>query len=175
MKDQLQPTVKAVRDATDMPILVMTSTYNSVDMVASLRNGADEYAAFPSTVEESIMIGYALIRRYCDFEGNRIKKHNVGFQGIQIDPHGMNAYAGGRAIQLTRGEFQCLSILMSQPGRTFEYDMLYYGSFGETAQSEYILTSLRSLIRRVRQKVGPEHSKHIKSVRGTGYRWGVDE
>ena len=175
MNGHLQPTVKAVRDATDMPILVMTSDYNSVEMVASLRNGADEYAAFPNTVEESIMIGYALIRRYCDFEGNRIDAKKIGFHGIQLDLQSRKAFIEDRAVQLTRGEFKCLSMLISHPGQTLEYDMLYYGSYGETAQSEYILTSLRSLIRRIRQKVGPEHSKYIKSVRGTGYRVGADE
>ncbi len=174
VKSNLQPTIKAIRNATDMPIVVMPSKYNRIEMVASLRIGADEYIPIPGTVEESIMIGYALIGRYCDFEGNRKKENKIAFQGIQIDIPNKKVFAEGRTVHLTRGEFQCLSLLMSNPGRVFEYDMLYYASFGEAAQAEYNLTSLRSLIRRVRLKVGPEHSKYIESVRGTGYRWGVD-
>ena len=175
LEEDLLSTLKAISNVSDLPIVVFSHKYNRVDMVASLRNGAHEYFPFPRSVEEiSMMMEYALFRHYGGFEEvERIvgeSDSEIEFKGIHLDLLGKNVSAGGRDIHLTRGEFHCLRMLMSHPGRTFEHESLYYGSFGEEAPAVFFVNSIRSVIRRIRQKVGPDYSKYIVSVHGSGYK-----
>jgi DNA-binding response OmpR family regulator len=120
--------------------------------------------------DEIVIREYEVIRRNSDFESGRSDKHIFSFHEISLDPLGNRVSICGKDIHLTRGEFQCIKMLLSSPGRTFEYETLYYGAFGEEAPSVYFVSSVRSLIKRIRHKMGPAHSKYIASVHGVGYK-----
>ncbi len=169
-KEQLLPSIKLIRDASDIPIIVISGIYNKVDMIASLRSGADSYIQLPETMEELVMIGMALLKRYCIFECARHNMDAISYREMRLDIRFRQVFIRDTEIHLTRGEFECLHMLMSSPGRTYEYDKLYYGTFGERAQAELIINSIRTLIARIRQKLGPEYSKCIQSVHGIGYK-----
>ncbi len=170
IKEQLLPSIKMIREVTIMPILVVADDYNVVDMCASIRSGADGYALTTSTMEELVVLGFSHIRRYSYFDCERFNKDTVAYCGIHLDIHLRVVKIGDIDATLTRGEFECLRMLISQPGRTFNYDQLYYGSFGEKATTGYIESSIHSLIKRLRRKIGPEHSTYIVSVHGIGYK-----
>jgi DNA-binding response OmpR family regulator len=170
VKEQLLPTVKQIRDITDIPLIVIANQYNGVDMVATLRNGADGYISTPETMEEFVVLGFAHIRRYCAFNCERHDKEALSYRGIQLDLRFRTVTVGGKDVQLTRSEFDCLRTLMSHPGNTFAYEYLYDSSFGIKAKNGFIENSIHSIIKRIRQKIGPEYAKHIISDYGRGYR-----
>lgn len=58
------PHLKLMRDMKPMLILVLSSKYNASEKLEAIQLGADEYLAYPSTVEEGVASGRALIRRY---------------------------------------------------------------------------------------------------------------
>jgi len=170
VRESLLPSINKIRDATDMPIVVMTSHYDSALKVAALRCGADEYLAVPETSEEILMTGFAHIRRYCSFDCGRHDKKVITYQGIRLDLRERKVTVGGRDVYLSRGEFECLRMLMSNPGSLFTYELLYYGSYGEEARAEDILSSVRSFIKRIRKKIGADYDLHIQAVHGVGYK-----
>jgi DNA-binding response OmpR family regulator len=170
VKEQLQPSVKMIRDATNTPLIVIADQYNSVDMVASLRNGADGYMSTPDTMEELVMLGFAFIRRYCSFDCARHAHDPLDYQGIHLDQRFRVVSAGGKDVPLTSSEFDCLRTLMLHPGMTFSYEHLYDSSFGVKAKDGFIENSIHSMISRIRQKLGSEHAKYIISDYGCGYK-----
>jgi DNA-binding response OmpR family regulator len=170
ISESLLPAIKEIREASDLPIVIMTSHFSSVEKVASLRIGADEYLSIPETLEETVMTGYAHIRRYCGlvFAGN--SKKTISYDGIIIEPDKRKVMIDGNEVRFTRGEFSCLTMLVSQPGRVFSYETLYYGSFGEDAPVELIHNSIHSFIYRIRKKIGSDYAKYIQQVYGIGYK-----
>ncbi len=169
VKEQLLPSIKMIRDVTVMPILIVADTHNSSDMYASIRSGADGYALTSAPMEELVVLGFSHIRRYSFFEGERHDKDALVFHEIHLDLRQRIVTVDGNASHLTRGEFECLRMLMSQQDRIFTHEQLYYGSYGEQAQAELIIASVRSLIRRIRQKIGPKNAKCIQSVNSLEY------
>lgn len=169
-KDSLLPTIKKIRDTADLPIIVMTSDYDRIEKISTLRCGADEYFSVPETMEEIVLSGYAHIRRYCAFDCCRHQKKEVTYNGIHLDLRERKVIVDDMEIYLTRGEFNCLSTLMSQPGKLFSYELLYYGCFGDEVRAEDIVSSVRSIIKRIRHKIGSDHAKHIRAVHGVGYK-----
>jgi two-component system KDP operon response regulator KdpE len=163
MKESLLPAIKTIRDASDLPIVIMTSHFSSIEKVASIRVGADEYLAIPATLEEAVMTGFAHIRRYCScgYEGNKIKP--ICYDGICIDQELRIVKIDDREVHFSKGEYKCLELLMSRPGRIVDYEQLYYCSFGEEATAENVAHSIRSYIGRIRRKVGTVYAKYIQS------------
>lgn len=168
--DLLLSTVKTMHDAYELPILVLTSHYDGVEKVAALRNGADEYLLIPETFEEGIMTGIALIRRYRNTRSRNQNESKLSFQEISLDRQKKQVTVAGKPIELTRGEYACLELLLSQPARVFTYEMIYFHTYGDEAPAENVTGAVRNLINRIRKKLGSDYLKYIRTFQGVGYK-----
>lgn len=170
VKDMLLPAIKVIRETSGLPILVLTSRYDGTEKMAALRCGADEYLLIRGKLEESIMSGVALSRRYAGYPSNcNPVSHTLSCRSIHMDLDKRTVSVDGRAVELSRGEFNCLELLLSHPGKPFTHEIIYYYSYGEEGPSESILHSVRNIINRIRWKFGEDYAGYVKTVRGIGY------
>ncbi|MCM5558928.1 response regulator transcription factor [Pleomorphomonas sp. JP5] len=145
-------------DAT--PVLLLTALDETVDRIAGLDAGADDYLGKPFDLDELAARLRAIARRR---EGRAGPVLAVA--GIVLDPATSVVTVAGKAVSLSRREFAVLAALMEWPGairsRTELEDRLY--GWQEEVESNAVEVHIHNL----RTKVG---RAAIETVRGLGYR-----
>jgi len=152
---------RAVREHSDVPIIVLSARDAERDRVIALRGGADDYLVKPFGIAELHARAEAVLRR------SRPRPAGVRALGrlrVDLDQH--TAYVDGEALVLTRKEFQVLAILAAQPGTVVRRDRL----IAEIWHTSW-LGSSRTLdvhVATLRAKLGD--AAHLQTIRGVGFR-----
>jgi DNA-binding response OmpR family regulator len=166
------PFLKLMRDMKPMPILVLSSKYNASEKLEALQLGADEYLAYPSTVEEAVASGRALIRRYTVLNHQTEQPLTIiTYNEIFICVEYRKLFVKGTEIKLTRKEFDLLHLLLSSIGRVYTHEQIYRHVWTDEKDSMSGNYAVWCLIARVRKKLRSvsDTFKYIKTVRDVGY------
>jgi two-component system KDP operon response regulator KdpE len=131
-----------------------------------LEAGADDYITATVDSRECVARIRAVLRR------TRVAETSTGFVKVgdlEIDREGRSLRRNGKAIHLTRREFDLLSLMMQKPGAPFTHAQLLRSVWGPDYGSE--LEYLRAYIRLLRKKldVDPEKPSLIRTLPGVGY------
>lgn len=166
------PHLNLMRDMKPMPILVLSSKYNASEKLEAIQLGADEYIACPSTVEESVASGRALIRRYTIL--NRQVEQPVTiitYREIFICVEYRKLFLRSKEIELTRKEFDLLHLLFSSIGRVYTHEQIFMHVWTDEMDSVSGNYAVWCLVARVRKKLRsvPDTFEYIKTVRDVGY------
>ncbi len=154
---------KRIRARRQIPILMLTARGDETDRVVGLELGADDYLAKPFSPRELLARLRAVLRRAQPAAvADRLES-----SGISIDVSGREVRVNGRAVELTGLEFDLLVALMRRAGRVIPRDAL----LGEAGRSDTVVgeRTVDVHISHLRQKLGDEGGKLIKTVRGVGY------
>ena len=105
---------RALRNESDVPIIMLTARDDEVDRVLGLELGADDYVTKPfSTAELVSRIRAILRRRQLDrASGGAIREAG----GIRIDLDQHRVDVDGMEVELTPSEFRILLLLVDRPG-----------------------------------------------------------
>jgi len=150
------------------PIIVLSSRDGEADRVAALESGADDYVTKPFSPREVVARVRAVLRRSGQMPGE--KNAPVEVIPISVDPTTRRAQVSGRALELTRVEFDLLSTLLDGPGRVYTRAQLIDRVWGDG----FAITdrTIDSHVKSLRRKVGEAGGDPgvIETVRGVGYR-----
>ncbi len=178
--------IRAVRrdeEAGATPILVLSARGTTLDRIAGLEDGADDYLPKPFSPAELVVRVKAILRRANAAEdtaatapatpgvgGSRIV-HN----GLALDPERHEVTIDGTPVALTHVEFRLLKALLEADGRVLSRDQLLDAVWGEE-QSEVLDRTVDVHIRRLRDKLGDDADapRWVATVRGAGYRSAPD-
>lgn len=120
------PHLKLMRDMKPMPILVISSKYNASEKLEAIQLGADEYLAYPSTVEEAVASGKALIRRYTVLNHQAEKPLTIiTYHDLFMCIEYRKLFLKGKEIELTQKEFDILHLLLSSIGRVYTHEQIH--------------------------------------------------
>jgi two-component system response regulator MprA len=158
---------RTLRDRKDrLPILVLTARDEVGDRVAGLDAGADDYLTKPFALEELRARLRALLRRAtADVPDD---EQQLAYQDLVLDPVARTVSRGDRPIDLTRTEFALLELLMRNPGRPLQRDVIMDRVWGW--ESEPTSNSLEVFVGYLRRKTEADgESRLIHTVRGVGY------
>ena len=153
------------------PILMLTARTETSDRVAGLDAGADDYLPKPFDLDELLARIRALLRR------SRPADATVDAAGLDaplvvadltLDPATREVTRGGRAITLSKTEFDLLELLMRNTGvvlvHSTIYDRIWGYDFGPGSNNLAVYISY------LRRKIdADEDVKLIHTVRGVGY------
>lgn len=176
--------IRAVRrdeEAGATPILVLSARGTTLDRIAGLEEGADDYLPKPFSPAELVVRVKTILRRASATpeptattaeptavgpRGGRIA-HN----GLVIDPERHEVTIDGAMARLTHVEFRLLQALLEADGRVLSRDQLLDAVWG-AEQSEVLDRTVDVHIRRLRDKLGddPDAPRWVATVRGAGYR-----
>jgi DNA-binding response OmpR family regulator len=171
--------IRAVRrddEAARTPILVLSARSSTIDRIAGLEDGADDYLPKPFSPAELVLRVKSILRRAtmdpAPTSGSAAISGPVLRHGdLTIDPSRHEVRRGDLAIDLTRVEFRLLSAILGADGRVLSRDQLLDAVYGQDA-AEVLDRTIDVHIRRLRDKLDddPDAPRYVQTVRGVGYR-----
>jgi DNA-binding response OmpR family regulator len=162
-----------------MPIIVLSSRDAESDRVAALESGADDYVTKPFSPREIVARVRAVLRRSAQQQAAATVAPSPGGPvpvgpPLSTDARTRRALAGGRALDLTRVEFDLLAALLGSPGRVFTRAELIDRVWGDGFRiTDRTVDSHVKALRKKISEAGAEPS-WIETVRGVGYRLSDD-
>jgi DNA-binding response OmpR family regulator len=161
--------------ARPMPIIVLSSRDAEADRVAALESGADDYVTKPFSPREIVARVRAVLRRSAGrAQAEPGSAEQTKAPPLSADPRTRRALCAGRALDLTRVEFDLLATLLASPGRVFTraelIDRVWGDGFRITDRT------IDSHVKALRKKIGEAgaDASWIETVRGVGYRLSDD-
>lgn len=161
---------RKVREASDLPIILLTALGADGDRVRGLEAGADDYVVKPFSPRELVLRIGAVLRRAAAAPATPSgTERSVG--DLHLDAARSRALGAGRDLHLSPSEFKLLWTLAEQPGRTVGWADLS-AALGQASGQRGGRHAVRTAIYRLRGKLGddPHNPRHILSDHGRGYR-----
>ncbi len=150
-----------------IPTILLTGEQSEGTRVMGLDLGADDYVVKPFSARELAARVRAILRRTSLDEDTDAISHG----DLIIDPMSHSVELAGQAIDLTRKEFELLSLLASSPGRAFTYDEMLDAVWGSRREWQDPAT-VTEHVRRIRKKLGESaKGSRITTLQGVGYRF----
>lgn len=164
--------IRMIRERNDelkkMPIIVLTAKDKEYDKVVGLDGGADDYVTKPFGVLELAARIRSLLRRAAETQPAAAEgKITLGRLSVNTDTR--EVWMDGEPVTLTYKEYELLMYLMENRSRVVERDELLNRLWDYSADIE--TRTLDIHIRTLRQKLGEEGSRYIKTIRSVGYRF----
>ncbi|WP_062387740.1 response regulator transcription factor [Demequina iriomotensis] len=161
---------KAVRERSDVPVVMVTAKDDQVDKIIGLELGADDYVTKPYSGRELVARMRAVLRRYASGArdiADEPERLTVG--GITLDPERLQLTRDGQTQSLPPKEFALLHLLAQNAGRVLPRQVIIdrvWGSdyFGDTKTLDVHIKRIRS-----RVEADPAEPTLIQTVRGVGY------
>lgn len=163
--------LKFLKDSPDtcmIPVIMATAKGMEYDKIQSLDLGADDYLVKPFGMMEMVSRVKAVLRRCKSVQVQHLLK--TGGLVVNLDEYTVTI--DDERIKLTLKEFELLQLFLSRPGIVFTREQLFNDIWGVDYVGETRTVDMH--IRTLRVKLG-EYGKMIETVRGVGYRLGVQE
>jgi two-component system catabolic regulation response regulator CreB len=148
------------------PIIVLSSRESEADRISALEGGADDYVTKPFSPREVVARVRAVLRRMAPAGPAEPEPPPA----LQVDRGGRRATFSGKALELTRVEFELLALLSENPSRVYtraEFIASVWGD-GFAITDRTIDSHIKSLRRKLTDAGAP--AGMIQTVRGVGYR-----
>ena len=160
---------QAIREFSDVPIIMLTAKGDDMDKILGLEYGADDYITKPFNILEVKARIKAIIRRNSrkKVEVDRPKLLTEGDMTIELESRRVSI--AGRDINLTAKEFNILTLLLFHPNRVYSRDDLLKAVWGSDALGDGRTVDVH--VRRLREKIedNPGEPKYIQTKWGVGY------
>jgi two-component system response regulator BaeR len=154
----------AVRQFSDVPILMVTARVDEIDRLLGLQTGADDYVCKPFSPREVMARVQALLRR----SQGRLRTQQLVWH---IDEAALRIVWRGQSLSLTPLEFRMLRLLLSRPGRVFSREQLLDAAHADLREvsDRTIDTHVKNLRKKILQV--DADADCLVSVYGVGYRF----
>ncbi len=164
--------LERLRHFSDVPVLMLTTRGAASDRIRGLKMGADDYLPKPFEPDELLARVKSILRRIQP-SMNGLSFVSIG--DLELDERFRRVTRGSLAVELTGAEFILLQLLISNPGTTFSRQELIPRVLSR--QESGIDRSIDSLVSNLRRKLGPfpDGSERIRSVRGVGYVYVIEQ
>ncbi|WNS45405.1 response regulator transcription factor [Paenibacillus sp. MMS20-IR301] len=162
---------RAVREQSQLPILMLTARSEIKDKVQGLGIGADDYLTKPFEPEELLARIHSLLRRSALTQALPLREELLEYPGLRIYPESRVVRVEERNIDFTLKEFDLLTLLARGGRRVFTREELVerlwgndYG--GETRVVDTHIKNIREKIHKAGLPYNP-----VQTVWGLGYKF----
>lgn len=156
---------KAVRQFSNVPIIMLTARVDEIDRLLGLESGADDYVCKPFSPREVVARAKAQLRR-----AGHLAPVAAGVT-FSVDRDAMRIALNGSVLPLTPVEFRLLAELIAHPDRIYSRQQLL--DFAHEDQRDINDRTVDSHIKNIRRKIGSRlpQCECLQSVYGVGYRF----
>lgn len=160
--------IEKIRQASFVPIIILSAKSEDYDKVKGLNIGADDYVTKPFNPMELIARVNSHLRRNYQYESE--EKSTIEIGSIKLDTKEKTVYVDDEKIKLTSIEYKILELLMMHPDEVFSTEEIYERVWKEPAIEVKTVTVH---IRRIREKieVDPTNPIYLKVAWGLGYKF----
>ena len=156
-----------LRQASDVPVIMVTAREEERDKVFGLETGADDYMTKPFSVKELIARIKANTRRKSG--GNRQGGSRMGFGPYIVDTGLQEVRRADTTVELTQREYDLVCYFLTSAGRVISREELMEKVWGYDYYGD--LRAVDVAMRRLREKLeeDPANPKYFMTKRGAGY------
>lgn len=158
-----------IRDASDVPILILTARGLEDERVKGLDLGADDYMVKPFSIPELEARVRAVTRRSRGHVAQPATATTLVHRDLSLDPDERTVTRGGEHVALTKREFEILRMLIQQPGKLVTRSAISHAVWGRSASSAKNLLDVHMSSLRKKIEV-PSEPPYVETVRGEGFR-----
>ena len=164
--------LKRLREASDIPVIMLTARGEETDRIVGLEMGADDYLPKTFSSRELLARLRAVTRRFEKGKRHTASQNENGrldFGDLQIDENARMVRLGAKPLNLTPLEYDLLTCLARSAGRVLSRDQLLDAVAGR--DYEVFDRSVDVHISSLRRKLGedPRNPTYIQTVRSAGY------
>ena len=161
---------QAIREFSEMPIIMLTAKGGDMDKILGLEYGADDYITKPFNPVELLARVKSQLRRYMVLGAGSVNTSIIRIGDIELDDDAKVVTMMGNQVNLTPKEYGILKFLMNNPKRVYSPKQIYENVWEEYAYGTEGTIAVH--IRHLREKleIDPDEPRHIKVVWGQGYK-----
>jgi len=152
---------RELRARSDLPILFLTAADGIDDRLAGFDAGGDDYLVKPFSMAELLARVRALLKR-----AGRLSSAATQIGDLVIDDGARTVVRAGQVLELTRTEYELLSVLAQHLGQVLTKTQLLTQVWGFDAFDGNLVEVHLSALRRKLEAHGP---RIVQTVRGVGY------
>ena len=162
--------LKKIRQASTVPVIMLTAKGEEADRIRGLELGADDYITKPFSPREMVSRVKAVLRRTEDFKVDTSKVIEVD-DWLKMDFNRRKIWVGGELVQLRPTEYRLLYHLVQNAGWVVTHDQLLTKVWGYEYRDEphYVRLYINYLRKKIEKD--PANPKYILTERGVGYRF----
>lgn len=164
---------QAIREFSDMPIIMLTAKGGDMDKILGLEYGADDYITKPFNILEVKARIKAIMRRNTkkSRRESRAESNVVTSGDLKLDRDSRRVFIGEKEINLTAKEFDLLELLACNPNKVYSREQLLTYVWGNKAMDSGDVRTVDVHVRRLREKIEPSPSdpKYVHTKWGVGY------
>lgn len=158
---------KRVREEKVVPILIMSARKDRSDQLNGYELGADDYIEKPADPQ----ILAAKIRAVLQRTADRQVEQLLVCSGVMLDRAKHIASIHGRPLELNVKEYELLTLLVSNAGKTLRKEYIFAEIWGMESCSEQQTLTVHIKMLRDKLEKNPKQPQLIKTVWGVGYRF----
>lgn len=158
--------LQEMRQASRIPIIMLTTRSAVQDKVSGLEAGADDYVPKPFTPEELVARVRTVLRRG---QPSRFGSSFLAVDDLILDAGSRTVECDGAPVDCTAAEFDALHALASSAGQVVTREHLSRIALGRSPYAGD--RGVDNLVSALRKKLGPTRSgqQRLRSVRNAGY------
>ena len=163
-------TLTALREFSNVPVILLTAKSEDIDKVLGLTVGADDYITKPFNPVELQARAKSQIRRYMQL-GSGVKREDLyEAGGIALNDKTKEVTLDGEPVSLTKIEYNILRFFMQNPGEPFTPRQIYLKVWNDEPYGMEKTVAVH--IRHLREKLeyDPSNPRYLVAVWGQGYK-----
>ena len=160
---------QAIREFSEMPIIMLTAKGDDMDKILGLEYGADDYITKPFNILEVKARIKAIMRRARSEHEEKEKAKTIESGDLKMDCESRRVFIAGKEINLTAKEFDVLELLVFNPNKVYSRENLLNIVWGYEYPGDVRTVDVH--IRRLREKIeaNPSEPKYVHTKWGVGY------
>ncbi len=165
---------RALRDEITTPILLLTARGETLERIAGLEAGADDYLPKPFEPKELLLRINAILRRVPQTRPAEALPKSLQLGPVRYDVERGEMWRGPEAVRLTATESALMRIFSARPGEAVTRARLVedLGRDGGQAQERAVDVQIARLRRKIEADV--KQPRYLQTVRGAGYMLAPD-
>ena len=165
---------KKIKNAINVPILILSAKDEELDKIVGLELGADDYITKPFSVRELMARVKANLRKteatiQAKEEKDEKEQHTIVIGELVIDLDRFEVRVRGQRVDLTVREFEVLKYLAQQRGQIVSRELLLEKVWGYEYYGD--IRTVDVTVRRIREKIERDTTspRILITKRGVGY------
>lgn len=168
---------QAVREFSEVPIIMLTAKGDDMDKILGLEYGADDYITKPFNILEVKARIKAILRRNSrkSKQEKEPEQRVIVAGSLKLDRDSRRVFVGEKEINLTAREFDLLELLACNPNKVYSRESLLTYVWGNKAADSGDVRTVDVHVRRLREKIEPSPSapQFVHTKWGVGYYFRV--
>ena len=164
--------LESIRKQINVPAIFLSAKGESKDKISGLEIGADDYLSKPFEPKELLLRLERLLLRNNRKSSNETDRY-VEIGNKVFDLYRMELSYENRIVKLTNLEISLLKFLVLNPEKTISREMVLKDLNLNHEDKDINQRNVDVQITRLRKKIeqDPKNPRHLKTVRGRGYRF----